>query len=297
MKGRILVMLVPLLASCATATQVATTVGVSSGVITHGQKQMIDQTAVKTEEAARPISESEEYYIGRGVAARIVSQYKPYKHFGTVWYVNHVGATLALNSSRPYTYGGYHFAVLDTDEINAFACPGGIIFVTRGMLDLAENEDQLAAVLAHEIGHVSEKHGLDAIKKARWTEAATALGMAAASQYTGAQMAGLVNLFEGTVNDVFQTLVVNGYGRGDEYEADSLAIGTMSRAGYDPREFVNILQTLDRVQQQRSDGILATHPDMADRIQKARTCPDLAGDVPTTCQGRIGRFQKMAKTW
>jgi len=176
MKGKILVMLVPPLASCATATQVATTVGVSSGVITHGQKQMIDQTAVKTEEAARPISESEEYYIDRGVAARIVSQYKPYKHFGTVWYVNHVGETLALNSSRPYTYGGYHFAVLDTDEINAFACPGGIIFVTLGMLDLVENEDQLAAVLAHEIGHVSQKHGLDVIKKAMWTEAANSIG-------------------------------------------------------------------------------------------------------------------------
>jgi len=99
------------------------------------------------------------------------------------------------------------------------------------------------------------------------------------------------------VNDVFQTLVVNGYGRGDEYEADSLAMGTMSRAGYDPREFLNILQTLDRVQHQRSDGVLATHPHMADRIQKARTCPDLAGDVPAECQGWIGRFQKMAETW
>jgi predicted Zn-dependent protease len=297
MKARILAMLFPLMVSCATATQVATSVGVSTGVITGGQKRIIDQTAVKTQEAARPISESEEYYIGRAVAARIASQYKPYKHFSTVWYVNHVGATLAVNSSRPCTYGGYHFAVLDTHEINAFACPGGIVFVTRGMLDLVENEDQLAAVLAHEIGHVCRKHGLDAIQKARWAEAATTLGMTTASEYTGAQLAGLVTLFDGTVNDVFQTLVVNGYGRSDEYEADALAMGTMKRAGYDPGEFIHILEKLDRAQDHRSDGILATHPHMADRVERARDCPELAGRGPAPCAARAARFQNMAKTW
>jgi len=150
MKARMLVLLLPFLVGCATATEVATTVGVGTGMITSEQKQAIDRTAVKAEKAARPITEMEEYYIGRGVAARILSRDELYNHPETIGYVNHIGNTLAINSSRPCTYNGYHFAVLDTDEINAFACPGGIIFITRGMLKFVHNEDELAGVLAHE---------------------------------------------------------------------------------------------------------------------------------------------------
>ena len=244
MMAKILVLVVSFLVGCTTATQVATTVGVGTGVITDGQKQMIDRTAIKAEKAVRPITETEEYYIGRGVAARVLSQYDLYNHSETIWYVNHIGKTLAINSARPYTYGGYHFAVLDTDEINAFACPGGIIFITRGMLNLVQNEDELAAVLTHEIGHVTQKHGLKAISKARWTQVVTTLGMEAAREYTGAQLDSLVNLFEGTIDDVFQTLVVRGYGRADEYEADKLGIACLEASGYDPIEFQNLLWLL-----------------------------------------------------
>ena len=192
MKGWICMLGLSVLVGCAT-----TTACVGTGLITEEQKQTIDETAVKTERAVRPITETEEYYIGRGVAARILSQYGLYDDPDTVWYVNHIGRTLAMNSPRPYTYGGYHFTVLDTEEINAFACPSGIIFVTRGMLKLAQSEDELAAVLGHEIGHVSQKHGLKAISKARWTEVVTTMGAGAAKAYTGAELASLINLFEG----------------------------------------------------------------------------------------------------
>jgi len=296
MKARLWILLLPWLVGCATATQVATTVGVGTGVISENEKQMIDRTAVKTEKAVRPITETEEYYIGRGVAARLLSQYDLYDHPETIRYVNHIGRTLVLHSSRPYTYGGYHFPVLDTEEINAFACPGGIVFVTRGMLNLTESEDELAAVLAHEIGHVTGKHGLKAISKARWTEAATTLGTEAARAYTDAQLDSLVDLFEGTIDDVFQTLVVRGYGRAQEHEADRLAVACLQGSGYNSTEFVSLLQRLDATQKQESDGIFATHPNIGNRIAevegglKATKRSSLAAE-------RVTRFERIASCW
>ena len=296
MKAKILVLVVSFLVGCATATQVATTVGVGTGVITDGQKQMIDRTAIKAEKAVRPITETEEYYIGRGVAARVLSQYDLYNHSETIWYVNHIGKTLAINSARPYTYGGYHFAVLDTDEINAFACPGGIIFITRGMLNLVQNEDELAAVLAHEIGHVTQKHGLKAISKARWTQVVTTLGMEAAREYTGAQLDSLVNLFEGTIDDVFQTLVVRGYGRDDEFEADATAIHSLQASGYDPAELLRLLKTLQSIKGRKSGGILSTHPNLTDRIEKVKVGMHGLERSPVPPL-RTARFQIVANNW
>ena len=81
--------------------------------------------------------------------------------------MNEVGDTVARKSSRPNPFRGYHFAVLDTQELNAFACPGGTIFITRGLIQTCQNEDQLAAVLAHEVGHVVNKDGINSISQAR----------------------------------------------------------------------------------------------------------------------------------
>ena len=297
MKGWIYMIGLAVLVGCATTTQVATTVCVGTGLITEEQKQAIDKTAVKTARAVRPITETEEYYIGRGVAARILSQYELYDDPDAVWYVNHIGRTLAMSSSRPYTYGGYHFAVLDTEEINAFACPGGIIFVTRGMLRVVQSEDELAAVLGHEIGHVSQKHGLKAISKARWTEVVTTMGAEAAKTYTGAELASLISLFEGTVDDVFQTLVVRGYGRAQEYEADSLAIQCLESSGYDCDEFLHLLERLKAAQNEESGGIFATHPNIADRVERIKADLDTSGRVSTARGHRLARFASVVDHW
>jgi predicted Zn-dependent protease len=296
MKKMILLLLVPWLAGCATATQVATTVAVSAGYMTPGQKEAVDKTAIKVEKAARPVSETEEYYIGRGVAAAILTKYSLYRNQAVTAYVNHVGNTVAMGSPRPYTYGGYHFAVLDTEEINAFACPGGTIFITRGMLGLVRNEDQLAAVLAHEVGHVAEKHGLQAISRARWTEVVTTLAMETAKAYTAAEMASLVDLFQGTVDDVFKTLVVNGYGREQELQADMDAIGCMKSCGYDGRQFISVLDHLEQTSKQTSEGIFSTHPGIGERIQAAK---DTAAAVaqPPAPKERTLRFKKAAGSW
>jgi len=296
MKKILLVLLVPMFVGCATATQVATTVGVSAGYLTEGQKQALDKTAVKVEKAARPVSETEEYYIGRGVAATILTKYSLYRNQMVTAYVNYVGNTVAMGSPRPYTYGGYHFAVLDTDEINAFACPGGTIFVTRGMLKVVRTEDELASVLSHEVGHVAQKHGLQAISTARWTEVVTTLATETAKAYTAAEMASLVDLFQGSVDDVFKTLVVNGYGREQELEADGLAIGCMKTCGYDGRQFVSVLDRLEQTSKQASGGIFSTHPDLAERIQAAKG-PCAAAARPPAPEERVVRFKKTAVSW
>jgi len=296
MKKMILLLLVPWLAGCATATQVATTVAVSTGYLTPGQKQAVDKTAIKVEKAARPVSETEEYYIGRGVAATILSRYPLYRDPPVTAYVNYVGNTVVMGSPRPYTYGGYHFAVLDTDEINAFACPGGTIFVTKGMLKMVRTEDELAAVLSHEVGHVVNKHGLEAISSARWTEVVTTLAMETAKAYTAAEMASLVDLFQGTVDDVFKTLVVNGYGREQELEADTLAIGCMKACGYDGRQFISLLDRLEQTSKQTSQGIFSTHPGIAERIQAAKDTGAAAARPPAPAE-RISRFKKAAASW
>jgi predicted Zn-dependent protease len=248
--------------------------------------------ATKANEASRPITDSEEYYIGRAVAARILTKYKLNQNAGLTEYVNEVGNTVARKSSRPNPFRGYHFAVLDTEEINAFACPGGTIFITRGLIKTCKNEDQLAAVLAHEVGHVANKDGINSISKARWTEVWTAMGKEAVTVYGGSTVASLVSLFEGSIDDVFKTIVVNGYSRQAEEAADAAAVTTLSRAGYDPTALIAVLTTMEAKGKGTTSGIFKTHPATADRLVKVKA---LACDAPPS-KGeaiRTKRFKEM----
>jgi len=220
----------------------------------------------QTAKAARPITDAEEYYVGRSVAVRLLAAYPLWNNEPQTAYVNRVGQVVAMHSDKPFTYNGYHFAVLDTPEVNAFACPGGTIFITRGMLGALRSEDELAAVLAHEVAHINFRHGVDAIQKARWTEAATAIGAQAARDYGSSDLASLVTLFEGAIDDVFKTLVVNGYGRSQEYDADATALTYLERAGYAPAALEQFVQRLIAQGKTGGGGILQTHPATEDRL-------------------------------
>jgi predicted Zn-dependent protease len=221
--------------------------------------------ASKAATASRPINDSEEYYVGRAVAARVLARYKVDQNPKLTKYVNEVGDTVARKSTRPNPYRGYHFAVLDTPEINAFACPGGIIFVTKGLIQTCQNEDQLAAVLAHEVGHVAHKDGINSISKARWSQVWTAMGVEAVRQY-GGPAGGLVSLFEGSIDDVFKTIVVDGYSRKAEEAADAASVKTLARAGYDPHAMVAILTIMEAKGKGKTSGIFETHPPTAERL-------------------------------
>lgn len=227
--------------------------------------------ASKLSKALKPIADDEEYYIGRAVAARILSSYHLSKNRALTEYVNLVGQTVALRSERPFLYGGYHFAILDTPEINAFACPGGIIFITQGMLEIASSEDELAAVLAHEVAHVNHYDGIASIKSARWTAVMTTVGSSAAKQYGSDEVAQLAEIFDGAIDDVVKTLVVKGYSRSKEYEADEAGRIYLAKAGYDPSALKDFLNGLIRKGKASEGGILKTHPATADRIDKLIT--------------------------
>jgi len=240
--------------------------------------------------AAREISDSEEYYIGRAVAARILGKYPLYQNQAVTLYVNEVGQAVARKSTRPNTYRGYHFAVLDTSEPNAFACPGGIILITRGLLKECQNEDELAAVLAHEVSHVAQKDGINSISKARWTEVLTTAGTEAARQYGGGVAGNLVNLFEGAIDDVFKTIVVNGYSRGAEENADRGAVSVLSRAGYNPAALATLLTKMTA--RGGGGGIYRTHPPTSDRLAKVKSIAREAPAGPSE-QTRTKRFQQV----
>src|SRR5512136_549112 len=98
------------------------------GKISKEDKEAIDRMANQTAKAVRPMSEQEEYYVGRAVGATILGQYRLYPNERLTAYVNAIGQALALASDRSTTFAGYHFAVLESGEVNALSCPGGIIF-------------------------------------------------------------------------------------------------------------------------------------------------------------------------
>ena len=278
MKDRAIISLIPALAilflsaGCAEIVQIGTAVGRGTGYISETEKESIDRAAIQTAKAVRPITNREEYYVGRSVAATILSQYRLYNNKPLTTYINQLGTTLALASNRPFTYGGYHFAILDSNEVNALACPGGTIFITRGMLKKAANEEELAAILAHEITHVNNKDGLAAIKRSRWVEVVATVGAETTRQLSGGDLDKVASLFEGSVNDVVKTLIVNGYGREQELAADKGAMIYMHRLGYDPRGLIDYLAKLANEQRTGADrGFFATHPDMAQRLFIARS--------------------------
>jgi predicted Zn-dependent protease len=260
------------LASCAEVVQMGTAVGEGMGKISRQDREAIDRMAQQAAKAVRPMTEQEEYYVGRAVAATILGRYRLFSNERLTAYVNSIGQALALASDRPYIYGGYHFAILDTEEVNALSCPGGIIFITRGMLKKAQNEDQLAAILAHEVGHVNHRDGLASIQKSRWVEVLSILGSEGARKLGGAEMAKMVSLFEGSVDDVAKTLLVNGYGREQEMEADLAALTFLHRLGYSPYGLTDFLERMAREQTGGAkQGIFATHPGINQRLASTKS--------------------------
>lgn len=261
--------------------------------LTPEQVGMITRSITATAKAVRPISDEEEYYVGRSVAARILAEYHLVKDRRLIDYVNEVGEAVALQSEKPFTYGGYHFAVIDTPIVNAFACPGGIIFITRGMVSAVRSEDELAAVLAHEVAHVNHRDGVNAIEKSRWTEAVTVIGTEAARTYGSQDVARLANIFEGSIDDVFKTLVVNGYGRTQELSADQTALTYLERAGYDPQALRTFLVRLEKEGAGGKGGMLQTHPGTADRIANVEAnMPDRRADSALV-RVRTERFDRI----
>lgn len=266
------------LAGCATMAKIGTQAAQATGHIDEEQATSLNRTIDAVDQAYAQLTPMQEYYIGRAVVANLLQQYPASTDEAAILYLNQLGQTLAMASDRPETYGGYHFLLLDSDDINAFAAPGGFVLVTRGMVDLCETEDALAAVLAHEIGHVVGKHGLRAIKSSRLTNALTIIAVESARNLGSEELKELVQEYEDSVSDVATTLSVSGYSRELEDEADGFAIDILGRVGYGQRALLDMLTEMDKRLKPGGLDFAKTHPDPQDRIDVIE--PQLAGQPP-----------------
>ena len=267
--GAVAVAAMWLAAGCETVNkmvEVAADAAAAGGVITTNQATSINRTTQAVTKTFQDITPEQEYYIGRTVAATVLAGYKPKTAKDLNGYLNQVGQSLAQFSARPETFGGYHFLVLDSDEINAFAAPGGLILATRGLLKCCQNEDELAAVLAHEIGHVEKLHGLRAIKTGRLNSALTILAVEAGKNLAGEQLAEVTQAFDESINDITTTLMNSGYSRKLEYEADAAGVEILKKAGYEPGALVAMLENMAQNWDSSRKDFAATHPAPADRI-------------------------------
>lgn len=279
-----------LLTGCS-AVQKGADILASQGKISEKDRASIVGTSQALRSTFADITDEEEYYIGRAVSALILSRYKTVDDAAFTHYLNLVGMAVVYNSDRPETYGGYHFTVLDSDEVNAMAAPGGFVFVTKGLLRRCADEETLAAILAHEVGHVAARHGLQSIKKSRLVDAFGVIGSTAASQLNSEELTKLTGLFEGALGDVLETLVGRGYDRKYEFEADELSVKFLAQTGYNP---AGLAAFLTNMEQDKPSGPVAgwfkTHPSPADRLTKVKAEIAALASVPATLDIRTARF-------
>lgn len=255
--------------------------------------EAIVKTAKILRNSFADITEEEEYYIGRAVSALILSRYTVYENRSLTSYINIVGNAVAVHSDRPETYAGYHFLILDTEEVNALAAPGGFVFITKGLLKRCRNEEMLASILAHEVGHVNAKHGLQSIKKSRLLDAFGIIGQEAVQRFGPEELAQLTNVFEDVLGDIAENLIERGYDRKYEYEADRLSVQIDLKTGYNPNGLLDFLATMTGDSSQESGkGWFKTHPSAAQRMNSIKKEISAIKNIPEVGSARTERFKQ-----
>jgi predicted Zn-dependent protease len=205
------------------------------------------------------VSESQEAALGRQAAAEIPGSYGLYEDRALQEYVRGLGRRIARISERPSLE--WTFEVVDDAAVNAFAIPGGHVYVTRGLLAQLESEAELAMVMGHEVGHVTARHTASQLSRQQLATLGLGLGMIAAPS---------LQRFGGIGQGALGLLFLK-FGRDDEREADDLGLRYSGRLGYDAAQAAQAMHMLDQVAQQhpegRMPGWLSTHPDPGDRYQ------------------------------
>jgi predicted Zn-dependent protease len=232
---------------------------------------------------ANSIDEEKEIQIGANMSALLLGTRPLIEHEDINRYVNQVGMWLASHSERPDL--PWQFGVIDSASINAFAAPGGYIFITSGMIAQLENEAQLAAVLAHEIIHVTEQHHLDAMQEGALRGALTESLFVSAQLYqentNASSQQKEYSEWAKTVTGAAQDLYAKGLDRSDEFTADEYGIRLLAKAGYDAYAFVDNLQLLSAIAPEDSTLALMykTHPTPEARLGEIAEHID---DLPVT---------------
>ena len=251
--------------------------------ITKGMDALKD--VAKVTKAVVGIGPEEEKNIGQSVAVEIIGKYGGLVRDEAIMRrVNLVGRSLAFYSDRPELE--WRFAVLNSDTVNAFSAPAGYVFITRGLYDLAKNDDELAGILGHEIAHITQKHALKVVQRSEATAVAAdqltkRSGDVRAAQSTVSQVQSQVaqvspeaaKYVDVNAGAVATLLFVKGFDKPSEYEADQVGRSLAVKTGYASGGLRAALATL----QQRGGEqkkFFATHPPLADRIARL---PDEGG--------------------
>ena len=203
--------------------------------------------------------------FGRGVSAKILGKYPILRNERMVRYISQIGTGISAQLGRPELR--YFFGILDTDEINAFAAPGGYIFVTRGALKLMRNEAQLAGVLAHELAHIDQKH---IVRKLKLQSTDRSITSGIAQVLGGATLTAKIALER--LNDLaFKMLMEEGLSKEDEADADKKALEMLMSTGYDMQSYLEYLQSLKPYLEQGQAKVLSkTHPTIEFRYNNLR---------------------------
>lgn len=207
------------------------------------------------------ITEEEEQKLGSMISEKVRARYGVVQNAAVHKYVALVGTLLAQAGTRPSL--PYTFIVLDTDAVNAFAAPGGYIHITRAALGLIRNEAELAAVLGHEMSHVTDKHTVKSLETKARSELATEMGAEKAGS-------GLSSLAIAKLADLGFDTVLAGFGRGEELEADRVGVTLASKLGYAPTALGTFLTRLTERNNASTEkrGLFASHPAMKERLTK-----------------------------
>lgn len=240
----------------------------------------------------------EKYEIGRTVGANILGTYSLYYNEELYSYLNLVCNSIIINSDGINPYKGYSVGVLDSKQINAFATPGGHILITRGMLKSVNSEDELAAVISHELSHIQLEHSIKAIKKNERTQTAGLITTGVLAILVGTQenakqedIDSLIDMGVNLTN--FTTNLVNtGYSKNTEFKADKNAVLLMQNTGYNPNAMKSMLQTLKNNKSKNYKlGFGKTHPSPNQRLRKIKkVLPKENFDYNE--EARLERFKK-----
>ena len=213
---------------------------------------------------APQVSTQQEVQLGADYSAQINRQLPLLNDAATLNYVNQIGQQLAgIADPRGIRY---HFYVVNSDVVNAFALPGGYVYVNRGLIERADNVSEFAGVLAHEIGHVAERHSIEQLQRAQNANLGLNVlyGVLLGRNPSGLEQAGI---------QVGGSAVFAGYGRDAEREADAVGVRYMVRAGYNPNGMATFFEELLSMQQRQPSRVaqwFSTHPTTQERVNNTR---------------------------
>lgn len=236
--------------------------------------------------SGKEIDFATERTIGESLALESMQRFgRPVDNESLQSYVNLVGAVVARSSLRSTI--PYHFTVLDSPVQNAFAAPGGVIFVSKALLSILADEAELAAVLAHEVGHVAAKHALRSTQRAQFLQGVGTIASATSG--------GKGKDYQALIGDLQSRLFDQGLDKGMEFEADLAAMETTYRAGYNPLAMIRVLEKLKKLEASsvKKGSWFSTHPPLNERLARLKReesrYPDAAAlaELPLRFRGKV----------